>query len=192
MAILISSRLQRLRKAGLPLLLLVGMGGACLFAEIPVSKEYQVKAVYLFNFAQFVKWPSNAFTRPDEPFCIGILGQDPFDAFLDETVHGEKVDGHPLVIRRCNNAEEAKGCQILFISGSESPRMEAVLGGLKGRNILTVGDTEDFIKDGGIVRFITKGNKIHFRISPEAAKRAKLVISSKVLRLAEIAKPGQD
>ena len=172
--------------------LLVGMGRPNLFAETAISKEYQIKAVFLFNFAQFVKWPSKAFSRPDGPFTIGILGNDPFSTFLDETVKGEKVEGHPLVIRRCGSAEEAEGCQILFISGSEASRMESILAVLKGRNILTVSDTEGFLRDGGVVRFVTEENRIHFRISPEAAKHAKLAISSKVLRLAQIAKPGED
>ncbi|HJT25639.1 MAG TPA: YfiR family protein, partial [bacterium] len=186
------AKFRWLSRAGFALVLLLGAGVLSLRAETPVSKEYQVKAVFLFNFAQFVKWPRAAFTRENEPFRIGILGEDPFDAFLDETVKGEKVDGHPLLIRRCNGIEDAKNCQIVFVSRSESQRMENILAGLKGRNILTVSDTEGFIKSGGIVRFVTEGNKVHFRINPEAAKRVKLAISSKVLRLAEIAQPGQD
>lgn len=165
---------------------------APLKAKAEISKEYQVKAVFLFNFAQFVQWPPRAFTSPDEPFCIGILGNDPFDGFLDDTVKGETVEGHPLVIRRFSSAAEAKGCQILFVSSSEGLQMAAILEDLKGLNILTVGDSEGFIKSGGIVRFVTVDNKIHFRINPEAAKRAKLVISSKVLRLAQISEPGED
>ncbi len=165
---------------------------APLEAETGVSKEYQIKAVFLFNFAQFVTWPPAAFSQPDEPFRIGVLGNDPFDGFLDEAVNGEKVDGHPLVIRRYSSVEDAKECQILFISSSESQKMESILSGLRGLNILTVGDTEGFIRDGGIVRFVIKDNKIHFRINPEAAKSAELTISSQVLRLAEIVGPGQD
>jgi hypothetical protein len=174
------------------LLVLLTAGGRPLSAETAVSKEYQVKAIFLFNFAQFVKWPRAAFTRADEPFRIGVLGDDPFDTFLDETVKGEKVEGRPLVVQRYTSVEEVKSCQILFISRSESQGMEKILASLKGRNILTVGDTEGFIKNGGIIRFVTEENKVHFRINPEAAKRVKLTISSKVLRLAEISQPGQD
>ena len=166
--------------AGVP-----GLRGRC-------SREDQIKAVFLFNFAQFVKWPSEAFTNADEPFRIGILGDDPFDGFLDETVRNEKVDGHPMVIQRYGRVEDAKDCQVLFISPSESQRVENILAGLKGRNILTVGDAEGFLKDGGMVRFFTKENKIHLKINLQAAKQAHLSISSKVLRLAEIAKPGED
>jgi hypothetical protein len=186
------SKQQWIFRAGLILLALLLTGGPRLSAQTAISKEYQVKAVFLFNFTQFVKWPRATFTRADEPFRIGVLGDDSFDDFLDETVKGEKVEGHPLVIQRYASVGEVQGCQILFISRSESQQMENILADLKGKNILTVGDVEGFVKNGGIIRFFTKNNKIHFRVNLEAAKRVHLSISSKMLRLAEIAKPGQD
>jgi len=161
-------------------------------AQAEISKEYQIKAVFLFNFAQFVAWPTNAFPDAQTPLTIGVLGDDPFDAFLDETVQGEKVDGHPLVIQRYRNVEDVKNCQILFISRSESERMEQIFADLKGKNILTVGDMDGFAKNGGVIRFVTEENRIHFRINLEAAKNANLTISSKLLRLAEIVQPGED
>jgi hypothetical protein len=178
--------------AWLFLLTVLFSGGPWLSAETVVSKEYQVKAVFLFNFAQFVTWPSTAFTQPDEPFRIGVLGDDPFDDFLDETVRGEKVDGHSLLIQRYGSVADVKNCRILFVSRSENGKMESILAGLKDKSILTVGDTEDFIRKGGIIRFITEANKIRLRINLEAAKSANLTISSQVLRLAEIVGPGKD
>lgn len=156
------------------------------------SKEYQVKAAFLFNFAQFVEWPEAAFADANAPFCIGILGDDPFGAALDEIVRGEKANGHPLIVQRCRNVEDVKNYQILFVSQSESKKLGTILAALKGKNILTVGDMDGFAKNGGVIRFVTEQNKIHFRISLEAAKNANLTISSKVLRLAEIVEPGRD
>jgi hypothetical protein len=167
-------------------------GAPELSAQTEISKEYRVKAVFLFNFAQFVAWPANAFPNAQTPLTIGVLGDDPFDSFLDATVQGEKVNGHPLVIQRYRNLEDAKNCQILFVSRSENGRMGRILAGLKDRNILTVGDMAGFAKNGGIVRFVTAQNKIHFRINLAAAKSANLTISSKLLRLAEIVEPGED
>ena len=178
--------------AAFALLVHCACGGSPAAAETGISKEYQVKAVFLFNFAQFVKWPRKAFASVDEPFQIGILGDDPFDDFLDETVTGEKVDGHPLVVHRYKNTKDIQGCRILFICHSESGRLGDILAGLKGKDILTVGDTEDFNQKGGVVRFVTKENKVRFRINLEAAKGARFTISSKVLRLAEIVGPGKD
>ncbi len=161
-------------------------------AQAVISKEYQIKAAFLFNFAQFVQWPEGSFTDTNAPFRIGVLGDDPFDGFLDETVRGEKVEGHPLVVQRYRDGDEIKDCQILFISRSEAKQTEQVLADLKGKNVLTVGDIDGFIKNGGVVRFVTEQNKIHLKISPEAAKQANLVISSKILRLSELVEPGKD
>ena len=160
-------------------------------AQSPQSKEYQVKAVFLFNFAQFVEWPTNAFPDAQTPLIIGILGEDPFGSYLDETVRGEKVNNRPLVVQRYRRMDEIKSCHILFISRSEADRLEEVLGGLKGRNILTVGDFEGFAQRGGMVRFVTE-KKVRLRINLEAAKAASLTISSKLLRPAEIVAPGKD
>jgi hypothetical protein len=174
------------------LLTMLFAGGQSLWAQTEVSKEYQIKAVFLFNFAQFVTWPPEAFASQDQPLRIGILGGDPFGTFLDETVKGEKVGDHPLVIQRYGGVEEVRDCQILFVTASESGEMKEILSALKGKSILTVGDKEGFIRGGGMVRFIMVGNKIRLRINPEAAKSAGLTISSKILRLAQISEQGKD
>jgi hypothetical protein len=178
-----------IRLAAIALLL---SGAPELPAQTEISREYQVKAVFLFNFAQFIAWPTNVFADAQTPLTIGVLGDDPFDSFLDETVRGEKIGEHPLVIQRYRRVEDVQGCQILFISRSEGRRTQQILAGLKDKNILTVGDIDGFIKDGGIVRFVTEENKIHFKINLEAAKSANLTISSKLLRLAEIVESGSD
>lgn len=163
-----------------------------LAAQTEIPREYQIKAAFLFNFAQFVQWPADSFATADEPFRIGVLGQDPFGDFLEETVSGEKIDGHPLIIEHYTKPGDAQDCRILFISRSESGQFVSVLAGLKGKGILTVGDTDGFLADGGMVRFVTEENKIHFKIDLDAVKSDGLVISSQVLRLAKIVKPGED
>jgi hypothetical protein len=152
-----------------------------------ISREYQVKAVFLFNFAHFVNWPTNAFTNAQSPFVIGILGNDPFGKYLDETIRGEKVDEHPLVVEHFQNASEAKDCQILFVGGSEAKNLPAILKIFRGKSTLTVSDISNFSRSGGIIGFVTTPqNKIHFDINLDAAKSADLIISSRLLRLADI------
>ena len=156
------------------------------------NKEYQIKAVFLFNFAQFVEWPTNAFPEAQGPLVIGVLGENPFGTYLDEIVRGEEVNKRPLVIQHYRRAEEIKTCHILFISQSEMDRLDQILASLKGRSILTVGDAESFAKQGGMIRFITEKNKVRFGINVAAAKAAKLTISSKLLKPAEIVSSGKD
>jgi hypothetical protein len=160
-------------------------GGPRLSAQTATSPEYQIKAVFLFNFAQFVDWPPKAFPDAQTPLVIGILGEDLFGSYLDETVRGEKVNNRPLVVQRYRRIGEIKACHVLFISRSENARLEEILASLKGRSILTVGDSDEFALRGGMIRFVTEKNKIRMRINLEAVKAANLTISSKLLRLAE-------
>lgn len=158
-------------------------------AQSSPSREYQVKAVFLFNFAQFVEWPANAFPESQTPLVIGILGEDPFGTYLDEAVRGETVNDHPLVVQRYRRTEDITTCHILFISLSEGSRLEQVLTDLKGRNILTVGEGEGFARQGGMIRFVMDHNRVRLRINLEAAEAANLKLSSKLLRPAEIVGP---
>ncbi len=160
-----------------------------LHAQTADSKEAQVKAVFLFNFTQFVEWPASSFSDSKTPLIIGVLGDDPFGTFLEQTIQNEKINNHPLVIQHYHNVEEIKTCHILFINFSNKEQLEQIFKTLNGRNILTVGDTRNFILKGGMIRFFTDDDKIKFQINPEAAKEANLVISSKLLRLAEIITP---
>jgi hypothetical protein len=154
-------------------------------AQAPPT-EYEVKAVFLFNFSQFVDWPATAFADDSSPLVIGVLGSDPFGPTLDEIVRGETVNGRPLVVRRYQSLDQVDDCHILFIDRSQEPRFETILAALKDRNVLTVGDFDGFAERGGMIRFVTVGNKIRLRINLAAAQDAKLMISSKLLRPAQI------
>lgn len=172
---------------------LVCLAGATLLPANPASpSEYQIKSVFLFNFAQFVEWPSSSFTEPREPLVIGILGEDPFGSYLDETVQGETTHDRPLVVRRFRLVEDIKNCHILFISQSEEARVEKILASLKGRRILTVGDCDAFAQRGGMIRLVTENNKIRLQINLDSVKAEDITISSKLLRPAEIVGNGKD
>jgi hypothetical protein len=172
-----------------PFALLLLLLSLALPAESPPVKEYQVKAVFLYNFAQFVQWPADALPADSSPFVVGILGDDPFNSYLDEVVRGESVNGHPLKVVRYGSLEDVKDCHVLFVSASETPRLEPILRTLKSRRILTVGEHELFSRLGGMVSFVTKQGKIRFRINLDAVQAADLTVSSKLLRLAEIVGP---
>ena len=152
----------------------------------PPTAEYQVKAAYLFNFGQFVEWPLQAYDSPTAPFVIGVVGDDPFGKTLDEVVAGESLGGHPLVVRRFRNPEDISACNILFIGRSEAGRLEETLKVLKGRSVLTVTDIAGAERRGAIIVLVNDNNRIRMRINVAAAKASNLVISSKLLRPAEV------
>ncbi len=160
-------------------------------AEPAAPSEYQVKAVFLFNFTQFVEWPPGTFATPEAPFVIGILGSDPFGRQLDEVVRGETVNRRPLVVQRYGSVADVSNCNILFISRAESGSLKQILAALKGRSILTVGDGDDDGQRGIMIRLVTRSNRIRLRIDVDAAKAGNLQISSKLLRPAEIVGTGE-
>lgn len=148
-------------------------------AQSAAYSEYEVKAAFLFNFVQFVKWPASG-----GQITIGILGDDPFGGALEKTVKGESVDGRKLTIKRARKAEDLKGCQIVFVANSEAGNLNAILATLAGMNVLTVGELDGFVKQGGAIGFISSGGKVRFEINTGAAQRAGLSISSRLLKLA--------
>jgi YfiR/HmsC-like len=155
--------------------------------------EYQVKAVFLFNFAQFVVWPAQAFGAADAPFSICIVGEDPFGAQLDATLRGENVQGHPFAVRRYRSPGDIESsCHILFIGESQLTQLETIVRSLGDRAILTVSDIDRSAERGTMIQFASEHNRLRLRINVAAAKAAGLTISSKLLRPSEIigAPPG--
>jgi hypothetical protein len=184
------ARPHRLGKAKGPLwrqlgLLVLLLSLAAPLAQAKPTREFQVKAAFLYNFAQFVDWPPSAFPAPDTPFVIGVLGMDPFGDFLDELVQGEKINGRPLVVKRFRWIGEVDTCHVLFVSGSEGSRVQQIADELHGRAILTVCDWDGFEQRGAIIRLAMEHNRVRLRINLDAAREAGLNISSKLLRSAE-------
>jgi hypothetical protein len=142
--------------------------------------EYEVKAVYLYQFAKFVRWPGSG----QDVFPICLLGYDPFGSALNSTVDGESLDGKKLVIRRIASAEQVTGCRILFISSSEHSRVGGILAALNGKPILTVSDMRDFADRGGMIQFVVEGERVRFEVNRAAAEQAGLSLSSDLLRVA--------
>lgn len=155
--------------------------------QTPAARPYQVEAVFLFNFTQFVTWPADAFATANDPLSICVLGEDPFGRYLDDTVAGEKAQGRPLQVRRLQRGDDAEHCHIVFVGRSEEALLGTILPRLHAHNTLTVSDADDFGKRGGMVRFVVEDRRVRLRINVEAARAAGLTISSNLLRIAEIA-----
>ena len=162
------------------------VAGGLTLAHGQVSREYDLKAVFLYNLASFVDWPPSAFTSPEAPFVIAVVGEDPFGRVLDEVVANEHVGRHPMVVRRFRRAEEVGGCHVLFIGRSEARRVRDVLRRFRAVPVLTVGDLPGFVEAGGMVGFATQANHLQLYVNRQAINAAALGISSKLLEVAHV------
>jgi YfiR/HmsC-like len=149
-------------------------------------REYEVKAVFLFNFTQFVEWPPGSFTNAQAPFVIGVLGRDPFGSAIDDVVRGETVQGRPLIIERYGKLADVRPCQILFIDRSARAEADKTLESLAHQSTLTVTDFELETPREVVVRFLTEDKKVRLRINVDSARDAGLTISSKLLRPSQV------
>ena len=170
----------------------------CLLALLPLtaraesaSREYQVKAAFLFNFAQFVEWPAEAFADAAAPIRIGVLGDDPFGQTLEDMVRGETVRERSIEVQRGRRVDELGGCHLLFISRSERARVAGILGSIALNPVLTVSELDDFAAQGGGIRLYLVGTKVRFEINPDLVQRQRLKVSSQLLSLGTIAAPGR-
>lgn len=150
--------------------------------------EYALKSVFLYNFCRFIDWPDIAFTSPNEPLIIGVLGNDPFGSMLDEAVQGERFRGRAIQIEHYRSPREIGHCHLLFVTGPETARMDEILAAVSGKSIVTVGESEGFVARGGMIALAADRNRVRLLINPNALRAAKLDVSSKLLRVAEIAR----
>jgi len=159
-------------------------------SSAPPPTEHQLKAVYLFNFGQFVEWPTEAWKAADAPLVIGILGEDPVRETLENVVRGESLRGHAYVVRRFATAAQIDDCHILYIGKSGAGQLDAALAAIRGRSVLTVTDIDGAERHGAVIVLFSENNRIRMRINVAAAKAGNLVISSKLLRPAVIVEGG--
>ena len=162
---------------------LLCLAGSPAIAENGKPTEFQVKAVYLYNFGKFVTWPSD-FTERQQSFDLCVLGADPFGVTLDQIVKGERLGGKPANVRRIAAPADADNCAIVFIAGSEERRLADVLPLLARRHVLTVSDMPRFTERGGIIGFVMEGDRVRFAVNQTAAQEAGLQLSSELLKVA--------
>lgn len=147
-------------------------------------EEYRLKAAFLFHFAQFVEWPSTS-GAPDSSLVFCVAGEDPFSGDLERMVEGKAVAGKSIQVRHVRPGQDGKECQVLFIGANESGRIRGFLASVKDMPVLTVGESDDFLRQGGIIRFCTEDRKVRFEVNQDGAAKAHLNISSRLLLLAK-------
>jgi hypothetical protein len=147
------------------------------------TREYEVKAAYLFNFANFANWPADAFESPSAPFRICTVGPDPFGPALADTVRNETIDGHPLTVVHAPPLADIRRCHILFVA-SNTPELKATVDAAGAGPVLTVGETDGFLRAGGVLAFAMDEGRVRFDVNPAQATKVGLSLSSKLLQVA--------
>jgi hypothetical protein len=153
-------------------------------AGAAANSEYQVKAAFLYNFMKFVEWPSDGLSNAGT-LTLGILGKDPFGDALD-VVRDKTAKGRRVVVTHLRGIEEAKECDLLFVCASEKGRLPQIIRGVQNSRILTVADQDGFCQAGGMINLVFVKNRVGFEVNVAAASRARLRVSSQLLKLARL------
>jgi hypothetical protein len=169
------------------ILAVLAWGGTPVARAAPVASELEVKAAYIFHFVQFVEWPPGTFADPRAPFVIGVYGDEAMGGALTAMVRGETLGGHPLAVRQLDDEGDTPRCQIVYVS-SNAERQWRV--GRRGDDeVLTVGESADFMRSGGMIEFFNDHHHVRLRINLAAVRAGSLQISAKLLRVAQVISP---
>jgi hypothetical protein len=156
---------------------------APLAAQAPDTLENDVKAAFLFNFTKFIDWPPAAFQGPSDPLRLCIVADAVFIRSVDRIIEGETVRGRPLR-RVVPETSELARCHVLYVGRGESDRAGRLLSSVAGAPVLTVGESPKFTAQGGAIEFVLVNDRVRFDVNRQAAERAGLTVSSKLLRVA--------
>ncbi|PKL43520.1 MAG: hypothetical protein CVV42_20130 [Candidatus Riflebacteria bacterium HGW-Riflebacteria-2] len=145
--------------------------------------EYQVKAEMLFRIAEFVNWPAEAFSDPDQPFVIAIAGRDPFNSYLITRADAAKIHDRRVAVVQYD-AKKHNEYHLIFIEKGEQKHLEDLLAEINGHPVLTVGDTGEFTQHGTHIGFQVIDGRMRFNINLGTAEKCRLQIPAALLRLA--------
>jgi hypothetical protein len=168
------------------LVLAIALGTPGWAANPQVLPEDQIKAGFLFNFTRFVEWNQTAFAAPDSPLLLCVLDDSAMADLLTGAAAGRIVNGRSVAVRPVKPADELRSCQVLFLSAPDERKAERILTSVKGKPVLTVGESPGFIQAGGLVNFSVQDNKIRLELDLDSANRAGLKISAKLIAVSKL------
>jgi hypothetical protein len=150
------------------------------------ESEHQLKAGYVYHFAKLVDWPASV-APTGQPIVIGVLGNDAFAAVLGRVVAQKRLEDREFVVKRVKTEDlKTCGCRILFVSSTHSDWTAEIVQLQNSASVLTIAEAPDFARRGGIVGLMLDGRKVRLVVNVDAAARASLTISSRLLALATI------
>jgi hypothetical protein len=138
--------------------------------------------VFVLNFAKLTEWPVDIYAD-GSTFTIAILGKVPSASFID-VLQGRPVHGASITVKHVDNVRQAKGSQLLYVSDSERQRLPGILKEVSQYSILTVSDMHGFSEAGGMIGLLPVQNRLGFEVNLAAVRKARLSVSSQVLKLA--------
>lgn len=168
---------------------LVVWGGASMAAGPGALRMDELKAAVVYQITRFVEWPGDQSTNA--PLMVGLVGGGPFIAAVEKMLDTAKpVNGRHLTIKRLQPSlprSEAAQCHILVLSGRLQERtMSTILDAVAGYSALTLSDSDGFCRRGGMVGLREVDKRVQLEINLEACERARLRLSSRLLRQAKI------
>jgi YfiR/HmsC-like len=145
-----------------------------------VANEYDLKAAFIFNLAKFIQWPAEKFAHEDSPLVIGVLGDEALDRFTS-SLRDKTIDKHRLVVRRIEQAKDLPECHVLFISRPAKQQVAELVETGRMSKVLTVGETDQFLELGGMIRFTLESDELRLEINDKRARSASLSIAATAL-----------
>ncbi|PCJ45233.1 MAG: hypothetical protein COA99_05310 [Moraxellaceae bacterium] len=150
------------------------------------QKEFHVKALFLYNFANFVEWPDDAFPTQTSDLRMCLYGSVPFGGFLD-TVNGTRIkDRHLRILRTADVHDIKAGCHILFVGTDRLDLIQELFANIDHLFVLSIGNVKGFSQKGGIVNILRTRDRQKFEINLGRAIENGLLIDSDLLNLARI------
>jgi len=166
------------------ILILLLVGAALVEAQIDQAEQTRLakfKALFLFNFIEYVKWPED---RKIGPLIIGFTGDSEILPFLERIAQKRKVGNREILIRRCDPlADDPASCHLLFITSSSAGKLDEILHRLEDKQVLAVSGSDGFGRRGVAINFVLVNGKLKFEINTQALSVARLDMSSQLLKL---------
>lgn len=148
--------------------------------------ESQLKAAFLLKFPNYVVWPEGAFAASNSPLIVGIFDSEDVAGEFSKMSEGKTVDGHPIQILRVNSIAQCRDCNILFLGSSAMRKLPEIIASLQGANVLTIGESDEFIDHGGMINLARHDRRIVLEVNLDATRQTQLKISSKLMALASV------
>lgn len=148
----------------------------------------QIKAQFVYNFANYVEWPETAFASPQSSMKICLYGQVDFSRYLT-AFEGVIIGARPLAILVSSNVEDIKeGCHILFVGDQQRLELPTLWQNINYVYVLSVSEREGFSDNGGIINILRTKDRVQFDVNISNALNNGLFLDSDLLSLARTIK----